>query len=261
MAYPALTDLATFIAVLSTGVLVPFLFSATLKMRPKTVTFVQHKKQAMLSLVVFSVSFLATFGIYGFYDKIWVRTTLTADPVYVLRAAIAIMILLLPTIVALRFSRQGLADVALTQQNLRKNFAFGALTSIVIVLVLGVASPNLGGGFAGFSVATIFLLLSYVVIAFGEELVFRGYIQTRLVVNNGALVGVGGASLLYALYNVPLGFFCYGGDIGLALVYGAWRVSTGLVYGYIFHRSQNIVPSIIVHIFLVWGGLLFSLYL
>lgn len=224
-------------------------------------TFLQHKKQAMLSLLVFTVSFLATFGIYGFYDKIWVRATLTADPLYVLRAAIAVLILMFPTIVALRFSLQGLADVALTQQNLKKNVAYGGLTSIVLVLVLSVASPNLGGGFAGFSVATLFLLLSYVIIAFGEELVFRGYIQTRLVANNGALVGFGAASLLYAFYNVPLGFFCYGGDIGLALVYGAWRISTGLVYGYIFHRSQSIVPSVIVHIFLVWGGLLFSLYL
>jgi membrane protease YdiL (CAAX protease family) len=251
----------TFIFVVTTGVLVPFLFSAALKMRPRTVTFLQRKKQAMLSLVVFATSFLATFGIYGFYDKIWVRVTLTADPLYVLRAAIATFILLAPTIVALRFSRQGLIDVALTQQNLGKNVAFGGLTSILLVFVLGVASPNLGGRFAGFSVATIFLLLSYIVVAFGEELVFRGYIQTRLVANNGALVGVGAASLLYALYNVPSGFFCFGGDIGLALVYGAWRISTGLVYGYIFHRSQSIVPSIIVHIFLAWGGLLFSLYL
>jgi membrane protease YdiL (CAAX protease family) len=238
-----------------------YLVSKALKLHPPILTFPKKKKQALLSIAVFAAAFLGTFGIYAFYDKIWVRATLTADPVYVLRASIAILILLLPMIVVLLVSRQRLADIALTQENLGRNLGFGALVSFVLVLVLGILSPFLGGGFAGFSTATIFLFLSYVVIAFGEELVFRGYLQTRLVAKNGTIIGLCMATLFYALYNVPLGFFCYGGDIWLALVYGAWRLSSGLIYGYTFHRSQNIVPSVILHIFLVWGGLLFSLYL
>lgn len=261
MAYPALTDLATFIVVLAVGMPATYLSSKGLKLYLPTITFPEKKKQALLSIAVFGAVFLGTFGIYAFYDKIWVRATLTADPVYVLRAAFAILILLLPMVAVLLTSKQRLADIALTRKNLFRNLGFGAVVSIVLVLFLGILSPFLGGGFAGFSIATIFLFLSYVFIAFGEELVFRGYLQTRLVAKNGTIIGLGVATLFYALYNVPLGFFCYGGDIWLALVYGAWRLSSGLIYGYTFHKSQNIVPSVIVHIFLVWGGLLFSLYL
>jgi membrane protease YdiL (CAAX protease family) len=261
LGYPALTDLATFILVLGVGIPFVYIFSKILKLHPQVLIFSEKKKEAILSFIVFAAVFAGAFGIYGFYDRVWIRATLTADPIYVLRDLIAIAILLLPVVVALKFSKQNLKDIALTRRNLRKNLALGLLTSLVLILFLGVLSPFLGGGFAGFSVATGYLFLSYVIIGFGEEIVFRGYIQTRLVSYSGSAIGIGVTSLCYAAYNFPLGYFCFSGNIGLAGVYAVWRFSSGLLYGYTFHKSQSVLSSTIVHIFLVWGGLLFSLYL
>ncbi len=261
LVYPALTDLATFVLVLVVGIPSVFIFSKTLKLHPQSVIFSKKKKEVVLSFIVFVAVFAGAFGIYGFYDRVWIRATLTADPLYVLRDVIAIAILLLPAVVALKFSRQTVTDIAVTRKDLRKNLALGMLTSIVLILFLGGLSRFLGGGFAGFSVATIYLLLSYVIIGFGEEIVFRGYIQTRLVASGGSAIGIGVTSLCYAAYNFPLGYFCFSGDIPLAMVYAVWRLSSGLLYGYMFHKSQNVLSSSIVHIFLVWGGLLFGLYL
>jgi membrane protease YdiL (CAAX protease family) len=261
LGYPALTDLATFILVLGVGIPFVYIFSKILKLHPQLLIFSEKKKEVILSFIVFVAVFAGAFGIYGFYDRVWIRATLTADPIYVLRDLIAIAILLLPVVVALKFSKQNLKDIALTRRNLRKNLALGLLTSLVLILFLGVLSPFLGGGFAGFSVATGYLFLSYVIIGFGEEIVFRGYIQTRLVSYSGSAIGIGVTSLCYAAYNFPLGYFCFSGNIGLAGVYAVWRFSSGLLYGYTFHKSQSVLSSTIVHIFLVWGGLLFSLYL
>jgi membrane protease YdiL (CAAX protease family) len=261
LGYPALTDLATFILVLAVGFPSVFIFSKALKLHIQPLIFSNKNKEAILSFIVFIAVFVGAFGIYGFYDRFWIRATLTADPLYVLRDVIAIIILLFPVAIALKFSKQTYADIAVTQKNLKKNLALGTLTSIIFILFLGLLSPFLGGGFAGFSGATGYLLLSYVIIGFGEEIVFRGYIQTRLVAFSGSVVGVGLTSLCYAAYNFPLGFFCFSGNIALALVYGFWRFSSGLIYGYTFHKSQNILSSIIIHVFLVWGGLLFGLYL
>jgi membrane protease YdiL (CAAX protease family) len=149
----------------------------------------------------------------------------------------------------------------MTRKDLNKNFALGILTSLLLVLFLGLFSPYLGGGFVGFSIPIGYFLLSYIIIGFGEEIVFRGYIQTRLTSNNGAATGIAVTTVLYAIYNIPMGFFCYSGNVPLSLTYGAWRVSSGLLYSYTFYKSQNIVPSSLVHTFLVWGGLLFRLYL
>jgi uncharacterized protein len=261
LGYPALTDLASFVLVLAVGIPSVFIFSKTLKLRTQTVVFSKKKKEAILSFIVFAAVFAGAFGIYGFYDKVWIRATLTADPLYVLRDVIAIVILLLPVVGALRFSRQTFADIAVNRKNFGRNIALGTLTSLTLILFLGAFSPVLGGGFAGFSVATGYLLLSYVILGVGEEIVFRGYIQTRLVAYSGSAIGIGITSLCYAAYNFPLGYFCFSGDIPLAIVYGALRFSSGLLYGYSFHKSQSIFSAIIVHIFLVWGGLLFGLYL
>ena len=85
--------------------------------------------------------------------------------------------------------------------------------------------------------------------------------QTRLTANSGPAMGIGLASLFYVTYNFPLGYFCFSGDIFLAGMYAIWRLSSGLLYGYTFYKSQNIISSSILHSLVVWGGLLFGLYL
>lgn len=261
MGYPALTDLATFVTVLGVGVPSVFIFSKVLKLNPQSITFSRKRREALLGLLVFVAVVFGTFGIYDFYDKIWVRATLTADPVYVLRGCIAIIVILIPMAIALKWSKQSFQSIAVTRKGLKKSLAIGILTSLTLILFLGILSPYLGGGFVGFSVPIGYFLLSYIIIGFGEEIIFRGYIQTRLTSNNGAALGIGVTSVFYAIYSVPMGYFCYSGNIPLSLAYGAWRVSSGLLYSYTFYKSQNVVSSSIVHMFLVWGGLLFGLYL
>ena len=221
----------------------------------------EKKKEGFLSLLVFAAVVAATFGIYWFYDKVWVRVTLTADPLYVLRDAIWIGLILLPVMVALRWSKQSSESIGANRKDLKKNLALGLLTSSVFLLFVGILSPFLGGGFVGFSVPVVYLFVSTAVICFGEEIVFRGYIQTRLTASRGPKTGIAIATLFFVLYNIPPGYFCFSGNIPSSLLFALWRFSTGLLYGYTFHKSQNLLPSSILHTLLVWGGLLFGLYL
>ena len=238
-----------------------YIFSKVLKLRPQTPMFSEKKKEGFLSLLVFVAVLAATFGIYGFYDKVWVRATLTADPLYVLRDTIWIALILLPVIAALRWSKHAFESIGPNRRDPKKNLALGILSSVVLLSFIGILSPFLGGGFVGFSLPVVYLLMSCIVIGFGEEAVFRGYIQTRLTANRGPVTGIAATTLFFVVYNFPLGFFCFSGDITLSLLFATWRLSSGLLYGYTFHRSQNFIPSSILHTFLVWGGLLFGLYL
>jgi len=56
---------------------------ARLKLRSQAITFSEKKKEAVLSLIVFAVVVAATFGIFAFYDKVWIRPNLEADALYV----------------------------------------------------------------------------------------------------------------------------------------------------------------------------------
>ena len=261
MAYPSLTELATFVIVPAAGIPLVYIFTKLLKLHPQIMAFSEEKREARTSFLVFVTVLLATFGIYGFYDRVWVRATLTADPLYVLRDTIWIILIVMPVIIALRLTGQTFQSIGASQKDIQKNLAFGLLLSSVLLFVFGFLSPFLGGGFVSFSLPVVYLLVSCLVIGFGEEVVFRGYIQTRLTAHWGPPRGITVASILFVVYNFPLGYFCFSGDIPLSVLFALWRFSTGMLYGYTFHRSQNLLPSSILHTMLVWGGLLFGLYL
>ncbi len=261
MVYPAPVDLEIFALILAVGLSSTFMVAKGLRLHPKKIDFAYKNKESLLSIAVAVAVFGAAFGIYGFYDKVWVRTTLTADPIYVLRGAIAAALILVPVVIALKYSKQNHRSIGLTKVNLAKSLALGLLVSLVLVFVIGILSRFLGGGFAGFSIPMGYQFLSYIIAGLSEEIIFRGYIQTRLAAKFGSTNGILAGAFFYAAYNFPLGFFCFSGNIVLAAVYGALRFAPGLVYGYVFHRTQNVVSSSVVHALLVWGGLLFGLYL
>jgi membrane protease YdiL (CAAX protease family) len=261
MAYPAISDLASFIFVFAVGIPLIFLLGKVLKLQPKKPDIKDSKKQAQLSILVFVLTFIAAFCIYGFYDKIWVRTTLTADPLYIARDLIAMFIILLPTTITLKLTKQRLSSIALTKKNLKESLILGSSVSLGLIIFIAIFAKSLGGGLASFSNSSIYLLLSYMIVVLGEELVFRGYMQTRINANYGPFVAVAASGILYGTYNFALGFYCFGWAIPLATVYALLRISTGLIYSYTFHQTQNLASSYIVHVLLVWGGLMFGLYL
>ncbi len=247
--------------VLGVGVPLVHVLSKLLKVNPQTITFEEKKKEALLGVLIFAAVLAATFGIYGFYERVLIGVTLTADPFYVLRDMLWIALIVLPVVVVLRLRRQSFQSIGAVRKDLRKNLTFGSVTSALLLLLVGVLSPLLGGGFVGFSPSISYLLMSCMVIGFGEEAVFRGYIQTRLTSFLSPMKGVTITSILFVVYNFPLGFFCLSGNVPLTALFAGWKFSTGMLYGYTFHRSQNLLPSSILHVVLVWGGLLFGLNL
>jgi hypothetical protein len=96
--YPTSTDLVTFGIVLAIGVPTVYFASIALKLRSLAITFSEKKKEAVLNLIVFDVVVAATFGIFAFNDKVWVRPNLDADALYVFRDALWIVAIVLPVV-------------------------------------------------------------------------------------------------------------------------------------------------------------------
>ena len=261
MVYPAPVDLTTFALILAVGLPATFLFAKALKINTQKIDFTNRRREAWLATVVFLAVFGLAFGIYGFYDRVWVRATLTADPLYVLRGAIAAAVILIPIALVLLAAKQNLKSAGISRRNLSKGLTLGLMVSLSLILAIGILSPILGGGFVGFSVSMGYHLLAFAVAGFSEEIVFRGYIQGRLEAKIRWPLAVVGGAAFYAAYNFVLGFFCFSGNLGLAAVYGVLRFAPGIVYGCVFQRSGNIVSCGVLHTLLTWGGLLFGLYL
>lgn len=98
------------------------------------------------------------------------------------------------------------------RRNSLSSFAFGALLALlmyaasqVVGHAFGASIPSVNIVLAGLSVPIVIQNFAhYVVMGFGEEVVFRGYIQSRLVERFGAPWGILIASVTFTL--VHLGF-------------------------------------------------------
>ncbi len=72
--------------------------------------------------------------------------------------------------------------------------------------------------------------------ALGEELLFRGYIQTRLVARFGGLLGITTASLLFGLMHMDP-------------IHSVLAAILGLYLGFVAYRFDSIIPAILAHAF------------
>jgi membrane protease YdiL (CAAX protease family) len=83
---------------------------------------------------------------------------------------------------------------------------------------------------------------SYGLIPILEELFYRGYIQTRLEEDFGAVVAIPAAALLFFLSHSQY-YILNAFNIGMILtgIFGA------IAYGYIFYRTRSLLVTIIAH--------------
>jgi len=84
------------------------------------------------------------------------------------------------------------------------------------------------------------------IIALWEEIVSRGYIQTRLQVVWG-FWGVIIATLLFASLHLPSAFLDFGYDLPTALLHFVQVGLSGFMLGYVYWRTGSVLTTIALH--------------
>jgi uncharacterized protein len=128
---------------------------------------------------------------------------------------------------------------------------------ISLIFIPGIMGDYHSGGPADFMPLAIkALVFGFVLQAIPQEILFRGYIQTRLNevfgrpytlfgISWGA--GVVIASLLFGLLHVINPFNPFKGEYNLNIFWGIWTFFFGLVYGFLREKTGNITVPTIVH--------------
>ncbi len=88
--------------------------------------------------------------------------------------------------------------------------------------------------------AIVFVLFIGIAPGFFEEVLFRGYMQQRLVHRWGPVAGIVVTSIIFGLFHVTPH------AIAVAMPLGVW-------FGYVAWRSQSILPAILCHFFVNSG--------
>lgn len=145
--------------------------------------------------------------------------------------------------------------VGVSRRNLTRSFIIGIASSAAFValfvtflaffprLVEFFRAPI--GGAGGPLVLAINLVVSIVNPALTEELAFRGLLQGRFQAHFSAITADIMQALIFGLSHITN-----------AILYQDWlnpvnAILSGLVFGYIFHRTGNIAGSVTLHWFLI----------
>jgi membrane protease YdiL (CAAX protease family) len=95
-------------------------------------------------------------------------------------------------------------------------------------------------------------LIYFAFIGFEEEILFRGYLQTRLVVWLGKWKGWGLASVIMAIGHFPLRMVIDDKAFGTAFIDSLGLIPVSLFFGFLMLRTKNVLAPGILHWFTNW---------
>ncbi len=161
-----------------------------------------------------------------------------------------------PILVALLVRRQGPSSVGLRGDNLGKAVLVGVVPGL-LVLGLLLIQPFFADAVVVpvvpiLSASSLYALQAMLVIAFGEEVIFRGYLQTRLIAALGPWLGWGIASVWMALTHFPPYLWAQGRSAPDALLGSLAAILCSSIAGWLMHRCQNLAAPVGFHLFVNW---------
>jgi membrane protease YdiL (CAAX protease family) len=130
------------------------------------------------------------------------------------------------------------------------------ITWIIGALLLFVAGALASHWRTGIGRTLLDFVGTFLLVAPAEELLFRGYIQSRLNeafgrprcffgVNWGW--GLVGMALLFGLWHVLIPFNPFTAQFGLAWTWGLWTFFGGLLFGFIREKTGSLVSPALLH--------------
>jgi len=254
LAFPTLDSVIWGVLVLVVGVVVVYLLSRALKIRPKSIAIEGLRRETVAVLLVIVALLVARFAL----DTSGKFAVLPTSPLYgppggpppaavdVLWYALVSAIYTVIVILAIKRTGQSLGSIGITGVDKWRNLILGLVLSAIY---LGAYLGAWRRAFPGFSVSLVYTFIFSAIVGFSQEIVWRGYVQTRLTAKVGTIMGLVATALVFAFWHFPMTYFAFSG-VGLeALAEILMKVPASLLLGYIMLKSQNIIPGSIFHLF------------
>jgi membrane protease YdiL (CAAX protease family) len=169
-------------------------------------------------------------------------------PREVLRQTLIAAVYLVPLLFVLRLTRSGPESVGLTRTNLGRSLAIGGVLAVAWLLVSGTLDELLKP-----RAEHVLVLIGALSVGFAEEIVARGYVQSRLIDWIGTRRGILLATLIFALLHVPQ---LLQAGVGAVDVIRQLVVVTvlGGAFGVLQASARNVTLPGIVHTAIDWSA-------
>ena len=206
-------------------------------------------RQARVSVIVVLVTGLMTTVIILLSPgSIQTAQARTYEFVDVIGQAIGWVLLLTPMFIAMAAGKLAWKDIQFRRSNCISSTLLGILVGLIFLFAGGAADEWR----TLFTLSFLWAGLQYLVVGFGEEMLFRGYVQVRWVAALGWWRGYLFASVIMCLFHLPALMFSAGESLNRALLDTAEMIPLSLLMGYALQRTGNILAPVTIHFFLNW---------
>lgn len=234
-------------------ILVTWLATKRHKVTDLKTDFTNPRREALLSIaVVLSIALILTAYIFSLYQSTGGPTGTPTE--FYLKGAlfqwgIYAVLFIFPVVAVIKLRHQGLETVGITRKNAWFSIGLG------IVLALGLSAlvtPIISDSSKVFTSSAFYGFVYFSAVGFGEELLFRGYLQIRCISWLGAVKGLVLASVIMAFMHLPQRMFAVGLDPLQAVASTVSLIAISLALGYLMLRTKNTLGPAIMHTILDW---------
>lgn len=158
--------------------------------------------------------------------------------------------------------KQPLKSIGISKKNLKTSLILGAIPSILLLTVMLIAGLLGGDHFETASNLLLSFLKFLFIIGFVEEIIFRGYIQTRIYgLIKKPIAAILITAVFFMLMHIPfqmgraqMGVFEYITTNYISLLFTfAWHI----VFNFMYSKYNSIAAPTLFHTFVDWTGYLF----
>ena len=164
------------------------------------------------------------------------------------------LLLIVACIILVLMRKQKLASIGFTLKNIGKSLVTGTVLGVIFSFFMNVLPSILSGGkLISFNQALYNIFYYFIIISLTEEVIFRGYIQTRiygLIKNDRLAVTVTG----FLFYTMHLPFQMPVNGMQINLINMIVIVALHFVMNAIYRKYNSLAGPTVFHGILDWGG-------
>ena len=192
---------------------------------------------------------ISKWGILKNYNRPGAITTIEG----LITNIIIFLIILLPIFLILRLRNQRIESIGIKLKVFRKDLLWGLLTAIPLLLLNILNDIFLGQKLnSRIDYLMVYFIKTLFFVALSEEIIFRGYIQPRvLTLFKRKYIGVFVVGLIFSLWHIP--FKLIRGDIGNTLylkrdaITCLLTIATHFYLTFVYNKNKSIFAPTIVH--------------